>query len=307
MELELFVHGAMCMAYSGRCILSKWMTGRSANLGDCAQPCRWSHGKIKKQTAKAQSKSKQESSRTENEKTEVENFPSSGAAEEISVVDDQKRFQMNLEEDENGTYFFNSYDLCLIEYLDQLVEAGVDSLKIEGRGKSAYYVAVATRAYRKVLTALENGRRKAELAAIMKEQKAELEKLSHRGFWTGFLLGDEPPHLTDQAYLPTQWEFVGICLDEKRAEKDKGDNDKKVRGKASTSSGRKRKVFVHNQISKEDFVEAISPTENRPVKIIRITNSKGQQLEKAHGGQGEIFTIELDKPIEGKFLLRRKL
>ena len=108
-ELEVFVHGAMCIAYSGRCLLSAAMTGRNANRGECAQSCRWEY-------------SVQESQRPEML------FP--------------------LEEDQRGSYLFNSHDLCLVEYLPELIDAGVDSLKIEGRMKSAYYVAAVTRVYR---------------------------------------------------------------------------------------------------------------------------------------------------------------
>ena len=264
-ELEVFAHGAMCMAYSGRCILSKWMTGRSANLGDCAQPCRWAYREIK------------------NKELETENNTK-------TIIDDKNRFMLDLEEDEKGTYFFNSYDLCLIEHLNELIEAGVNSFKIEGRGKSVYYVAVATRAYRKVLDAIKHSQQGVSLKATMEEQKKELENLSHRGFWTGFVLGDEPPHLTDQAYLPVSWEFVGIS----KAEEGK-------------TSSKIRQVFIHNQLSKNDQVEVISPMGNQTNKVVKITNSKELILEKAHGGQNEFFNVEFKKLVEGNFLLRKKI
>ena len=108
-ELECFVHGAMCMSYSGRCLLSNYMTGRDANRGDCAQACRWKYRLVE-------------------EKRPGEYFP--------------------IEEDEKGTFIFNSKDLCMIEHLDKLIKAGIDSLKIEGRVKSQYYVATVVRSYR---------------------------------------------------------------------------------------------------------------------------------------------------------------
>lgn len=119
-ELEYFVHGAMCMSYSGRCILSKWMTGRSANLGDCSQPCRWAFSE------------KHKSNECVNEKRKTK---------QMTVEDLRGEFEIDLEEDNQGTYFFNSKDLNLLAYLRNLTETGVSSFKIEGRNKSVYYLA----------------------------------------------------------------------------------------------------------------------------------------------------------------------
>lgn len=150
MELEVFVHGAMCVSYSGRCLLSAYLTGRDANQGDCAQPCRWRY-KV-------------------------------GTLREEFRPDEQ----MDIEEDKNYTYVMNSKDLCLVEYLDKLQKAGIDAFKTEGRNKSNYYVAVAVRAYHGAIDALgsKSFRKKA------KEAKKELETLAHRGYTTGFLFGD---------------------------------------------------------------------------------------------------------------------
>ena len=122
MELEVFVHGAMCMSFSGRCLLSAYLTGRDANRGACAQPCRWNYQLVES-------------------KRPGQYFP--------------------IEETDEGTYIFNAKDLCMVEHLQELLDAGVDSLKIEGRNKSAYYVAVVTNAYRAALDAamLESRRR----------------------------------------------------------------------------------------------------------------------------------------------------
>ncbi len=145
LELECFVHGAMCISYSGRCLLSAAMTGRSANLGACAHPCRWSYALVE------------------------ETRPGS---------------YYPIEEDRRGTYLMNAKDLCLIRHLRELKEAGVDSLKIEGRMKSFYYVAVVTRAYRRALCDLAAGRPFDERLA------EELRAVSHRDYTTGFMFGD---------------------------------------------------------------------------------------------------------------------
>ncbi len=301
MEMEVFVHGAMCMAYSGRCILSKWMThapsgagqahagrspkpyglGRSANLGDCAQPCRWGYKKIQNPKFEIRNKFKIEKNKFKTENTGLNNHS------KTSIIDDKSRFMMDLEEDQHGTYFFNSYDICLIEYLNKLIEAGIDSFKIEGRGKSVYYVAVVTRAYRKAIDSLSCSECRSAFTTVAKEQKKELEKLSHRGYWTGFVLGDEPPHLTEEAYKKTDWEFVGISHDNKKTDE--------------------RSVFIHNQISAGDNVEIITPNKNVKTKVEKITNEKDEVVKSAHGGQGKIFKIKFSKPMESVCLLRKKM
>lgn len=167
-ELEVFVHGAMCVAYSGRCLLSAALTERGANRGLCTQPCRWSYALMEK-TRPGQY------------------FP--------------------IEEDARGSYVMNSRDLCLLEQLPQLIEAGADSLKIEGRMKSRYYVAAVTRVYRKALDCyLEN-------PADWRCQpswREELESVSHRPYSTGFFLGKDDPQLqTDHGGYIRRCDFVG--------------------------------------------------------------------------------------------------
>lgn len=146
MELEVFVHGAMCMSFSGRCMLSAYLTGRDANRGACAQPCRWNYH-LMEATRPGQY------------------FP--------------------VEENEDGTYIFNAKDLCMIDHLGELCDAGIDSLKIEGRNKSAYYVAVVTNAYRTALDAAIQGVPTPEWAL------EEVTKVSHREYCTGFFYGRE--------------------------------------------------------------------------------------------------------------------
>ena len=145
-ELELFVHGAMCISYSGRCLLSSYFTGRDANRGACAQSCRWKYALV-------------EMSRP------GEYYP--------------------IAEDERGTYIMNSKDLCLLPHLDEVVRCGIDSLKIEGRMKSVHYVASVVKAYRMALDACLSG----NPYEVREEWRAELEKVSHRAYTTGFFFG----------------------------------------------------------------------------------------------------------------------
>ncbi len=251
-ELEYFVHGAMCMSYSGRCILSKWMTDRSANLGDCSQPCRWAYREIKK----------------------------------MSIADEQKRFIMNIEEDRHGTHFFNSYDMNLIEHLFKLQEAGVASFKIEGRAKSAYYLAIVTRAYRAVLDAIENKISKKEVKMVIKKQKIELDNLTHRGYSTGFLLGREPEHNFENKNNPAKFQFVG-----------------EVKG----TSGKLNILRVHNHISIEDELEAVTPRENIKLKIEKILDNNKNEVAVADGGHNKHYYFEFDKKLEIGSLMRKVL
>ena len=172
LELEAFVHGAMCVSYSGRCLLSSFLTGRDANRGDCAQACRWKYFLTE-------------------EKRPGVYFP--------------------IEEDAGGTYILNANDLCMIDKLDDLMAAGVSSLKVEGRNKSEYYVAVVTAAYRRAIDAVMAG------AYGEKEKKdllREVAKSSHRNFSTGFYYGK--PTGEDQNYLSSSYvrpyQFTGLVL-----------------------------------------------------------------------------------------------
>jgi putative protease len=168
-ELETFVHGAMCISYSGRCLLSSVMAGRPANRGECAHPCRWSYSLVE-------------------ETRPGEYFPVS--------------------EDETGTFIFNSKDLCLLPYIPELVNSGVDSLKIEGRMKGVNYVASVVRVYREALDRYCEDPRSYR---YREEWLEELRKISHRGYTTGFFLG--PPKDLDQEYhsrYTRTHDFVGL-------------------------------------------------------------------------------------------------
>ena len=172
-ELEIFVHGALCVAYSGRCLLSAAMTGRSANRGECAHPCRWRYA-VQEETRPGE------------------------------------RFA--IEEDARGTYLFNSRDLCLIGQLPRLVAAGVDSLKIEGRMKSRYYVAAVTRVYRAALDAYRADPATWRIDPLWLK---ELDTVSHRPYGSGFLFGrdDAAVHPADSRYRQSHL-FVGVVLDD---------------------------------------------------------------------------------------------
>lgn len=169
-ELEMFVHGAMCISYSGRCLLSSYMTGRDSNRGTCAQSCRWKYNLVE-------------------ETRPGEYFP--------------------IEEDEGGTYIMNSKDLCLLPYLPQIIDCGIESLKIEGRMKSVHYAASVVKAYR---MAIDSYCTDPKNYAVQPEWIAELDKVSHRAYTTGFFL-----HKTtgeDQIYGSSSYtqtsDFVGL-------------------------------------------------------------------------------------------------
>lgn len=164
LEIETFGHGAMCVSYSGRCLLSNYMTGRDANRGACAQPCRYQYALVE-------------------EKRPGEYFP--------------------VYEDEKGTYIMNSHDMCMIDHLPDLIRAGVDSIKIEGRAKSAYYAAIVTGAYRHCIDAVQAGK---PLDPIWRN---EVEKVSHRHYSTGFFYG-QPGQFTSDARYIRDWQVVAV-------------------------------------------------------------------------------------------------
>ena len=164
LELETFCHGAMCVSYSGRCLLSNYMTGRDSNRGECAQPCRYQYALME-------------------EKRPGEYFP--------------------VFEDEKGTYIMNSRDMCMIDHLDDLMDAGIDCLKVEGRAKSAYYAAIVTGAYRHVLDDVAAGRTPDPV------WRDEVEHVSHRHYSTGFFYG-QPGQYTENSRYIRQWQICAV-------------------------------------------------------------------------------------------------
>lgn len=167
LDIEVFVHGAMCMSFSGRCLISNYLTGRDANRGECAQPCRWNYRLVE-------------------EKRPGQYFP---------VLEDDK-----------GSYILNAKDLCMIEHIDKLAEAGVTSLKIEGRAKSSYYVAVVTNAYR---IAVDEYLRDPEHFVLPAWLSEEVRKVSHRRYSTGFYFGTPDQYPENGGYL-RDWDIVAV-------------------------------------------------------------------------------------------------
>ena len=172
-ELEMFIHGAMCISYSGRCLLSNYFTGRDSNRGSCAQPCRWKYALVE-------------------ETRPGQYFP--------------------VMEDDRGSYIFNSKDMCLMPNLAEIIESGIDSLKIEGRMKSVHYAASVTKAYR---MAIDSYFADPERFSVKDEWLEELDKVSHRAYTTGFYYGN--PTEKDQIYANSSYQqtsdFVGLVLD----------------------------------------------------------------------------------------------
>lgn len=262
LELEYFVHGAMCMAYSGRCLLSSWKIGRSSNLGDCAQNCRWQYSLVE-------------------EKRPNEYIP--------------------VEQDNFGTYLMNSKDLCLIEYLDELKKAGVSSFKIEGRAKSAYYLAQVVKAYRTALGIdLEDAGKKEKI----KKLKLQLKKLANRNFTTGFLFGKcrEEGQETKLSRAAEDHTFVGEVFGQENVKIKIGESHK-------SRNLNLTKIKVHNALESGDKIEFIQPNqENISCKIKNIFDDETlEKLTSAHGGQDRMVYIEITKTPEVFSIIRKKI
>jgi putative protease len=244
-ELELFIHGAMCVAYSGRCFLSAHRNRRSANRGDCTQPCRWEY-----------------------------------AITESTRPNDP----LLVENDGRYSYLLNSKDLCLIEYLPEILRAGVTSLKVEGRMKSAYYVALVTRTYR---WALDAWRRDPENYVCRPEWLAELRKTSHRGYTTGFYFSDEMIYeMTPQQKYTKTYDLVGTVL-EYQADR------------------RRILVGVRNRLTADDEVELLLPQATWPVAVDQMTDLNERPLEVAHNSYQVYFPV--DGPVPVRAVLRRSV
>jgi len=247
-EIEVFVHGALCISYSGRCLLSSAMSGRNANLGECSHPCRWNYHLME-------------------ETRPGEYFP--------------------VMEDQNGTFIFNSRDLCLLEYLPEIVNAGAASLKIEGRMKGANYVASVLRVYRKALDAyLENP----STYQCQPEWIDELSKLSHRGYTTGFLFG-EPRNVGQEyhaAYIRTH-EFVGIV--------------------ENTDTDGHTLIEVRNRIRQGDRLEFIGPdmrSDFITIDNMQLVDAKGGLSPVAAANPNQRIRLQLPFKVSPFDLLRRE-
>ncbi len=245
-ELELFIHGAMCISYSGRCLMSNYFTGRDANRGDCAQACRWKYALME-------------------EKRPGEYFP--------------------VEEDGRGTYIFNSKDLCLMPCLREVLESGVDSLKIEGRMKSVHYAASVTKAYRMAIDAYFDS---PDNFSIEAEWLEELEKVSHRAYTQGFFQGGPPEDAQiygSSSYTQTS-DFVGLVLDYDPAT-----------GFAL--------VEQRNHMRRGEEIEIFQPKKAGWRQILsEMTDEEGNPLEAAPHPQQHV-RIRMEGPAEKYAILRR--
>ena len=247
-ELEAFVHGAMCISYSGRCLLSSYLTGRDGNRGACAQACRWEYSLIEKNRSD-------------------EGF--------------------DIEEDERGTYVMNSKDLCLIDHIPDLIEAGICSLKIEGRMKSIHYVATVVSVYRKAIDAYWNDPKKYQ---VTDEWRQELEKVSHRPYTKGFAFGK--PGSDGQVYMTSSYEqthdFVGIVL-------------------AYDADAKRAYIEQRNNVKNGEVLELLMPDgELFPLTLEDMRNADGESIDCAPHAQQK-FSIVSDRALMPDSLLRRKV
>ena len=241
LEIETFGHGAMCVSYSGRCLLSNYMTGRDSNRGACAQPCRYQYALME-------------------EKRPGEYFP--------------------VFEDEKGSYILNSRDMCMIDHLDDLMDAGVDCIKIEGRAKSAYYAAIVTGAYRHVIDDLAAGR------PVDPIWRGEVDKVSHRIYSTGFYYG-EPGQYTENSRYIREWQIV--------AKVESCDEN----GIAICS--------LNNKFRKGDELEVVGP-DLRPFTFTadELHDAEGAPLEEARTPQMR-FTVQLPQQVPAFSMIRRSV
>ena len=238
LELEAFVHGAMCVSYSGRCLLSNYMTGRDSNRGACAQPCRYQYYLME-------------------EKRPGEYFP--------------------VFEDEKGAYILNSRDMCMIDHVGELMDAGLSSMKIEGRAKSAYYAAIVTGAYRHVIDDVAAGR------TVDPVWRDEVEHVSHRRYSTGFYFG-EPGQYTENARYIREWQVVALVTD-------CGPD-----GMATLS--------LRNKFSTGDTLELVGP-DTKPLAFVApvMEDEAGEPLTEARHPQ-MVFRMRLPRPVPAWTILR---
>ena len=240
LEIEAFAHGAMCVSYSGRCLLSNYMTGRDSNRGACAQPCRYQYALVE-------------------EKRPGEYFP--------------------VYEDEKGTYIMNSKDMCMIDHVNDLIDAGLDSLKIEGRAKSAYYAAVVTNAYRHAIDAALAGE---PLDPVWRD---EVEHISHRHYATGFFYG-QPGQYTENSRYVRDWQIVAVV--------DSCDEE----GNAQLS--------LRNKFSVGDELELVGPdVRPRTLTVGDLWDGEGTPVTEVRKPQMK-FSMKLPCQVPPLSLLRRQ-
>lgn len=281
-ELEVFVHGALCIAYSGRCLLSGYFNHRDPNQGTCTNSCRWDYKTMPaEENAEGVYKSVNEQQVSA---SEIGNGVRNPQADEVYLLEEKGRpgEQMPIMEDEHGTYIMNSKDLRAVEHVQKLVEIGVDCLKIEGRTKSHYYVARTTQAYRLAIDAAERGE------AFNPALLGDLENLANRGYTDGFF---ERHHTHDyQNYMDShsksrQQNFVGEVLS------------------YDAASGT-AEIDVKNKFSVGDKLELVTPQGNRDIIVEHMEDQYGKQLESALGS-GYFVKMKLPEGTTEKSLLAR--
>ena len=247
LELEAFIHGAMCISYSGRCLLSNYMTGRDSNMGACAHPCRWNY-KLVEETRPGE--------------------------------------YMDVFENERGTFIFNSKDLCTIRHIPELIQSGITSFKIEGRVKTAYYVATVVGAYRREI---DRYLADPEGYTFNEEEYEELCKVSHRAYSTGFYFGkpnEEGQVYTSSSYI-RNYDLIGIV-------------------EAYDEETGTAKVTQRNRFFKGDTVEIMQP--EKPYftqKIEKMTDENGEEIEVANHAEQRLF-IPLKQSVVPGAMLRKK-
>lgn len=247
LELEAFVHGAMCISYSGRCLLSNYLTNRDSNHGECVQACRWKYSVL--------------------EETRPD-----------------ERF--DLTEDSRGTYIFNSKDLCLIDYVDKIFDAGVISFKVEGRMKSPYYVATVINAYRRAIDYMYKCKESGEKYVCPSNLKSELNKASHRKYTTGFMFSDGDFTQNYETSIQEQdSKFMAIVQD--------------------TTKG-KILVEQRNKFAVGDLLEVLSPASSfgKVIKVEKMEDENGNEILEAKNVQQKIW-IYTDLEIEVGDILRK--
>ena len=240
LELEAFAHGAMCVSYSGRCLLSNYMTGRDSNRGACAQPCRYQYALVE-------------------EKRPGEYFP--------------------VYEENGETYILNSRDMCMIDHVAELMEAGLDSIKIEGRAKSAYYAAIVTGAYRHAIDAAVSGE---PLDPVWRD---EVEHISHRHYSTGFYYGQPGQFTQDSRYI-RDWQIVAKVM--------------------SCDGAGNAWLTLNNKFASGDTLELVGP-DVRPVEfqVGELWDEGGVPLTEVRRPQ-MVFRTQLPRPVPPLSLLRRQ-
>lgn len=247
LDIEAFIHGAMCISYSGRCLLSNYLTNRDSNHGECVQACRWKY----------------------------------------SVIEETRpNEKFDLEEDNRGTYIFNSKDLCLIDYIDKIADAGVNSFKIEGRMKSPYYVATVINAYRRAIDEMIRCKKDGEKYKTPNTLENELTKASHRKYTTGFMFNDgKPTQNYESAVQEQDSKFMAIVQEVKLG---------------------KILVEQRNKFCVGDELEILSPTNlfNKKLLVEKMEDEKGNQITEAKAVQQKIW-ITTDLPFEVGDILRK--